>query len=445
MQHQKNFKVIIAGGSITGLTLAHALDRAGVDFVVLEGHEDIAPQVGASIGLLPNGIRVLDQLGLWNDIEKLVKPMRLVNHRTPNGSSLAQFGGGQMLETCFGYPICFLDRQMVLEVMYNHIRDKSKVLTGHRVMDIKHSEQGVEVTTKNGKTFKGDIVIGADGVHSTVRHQLQKIADNVQPGYIPERDKTGMSSEYCCIFGISKPTGGLVEGTGDITYNEFYSFLTITGRGGRVYWFLYHKMDKTYYEPNIPRFTEADCEKLARKYFKAKITETITFEDFWNNRITSTLTMLQEHVFSRWHFGRMAFMGDSAHKMTPNLGQGGNSCIESVATFSNILNRTLSKENSGKLSSEKITAVFQEFQESRMQRVQQIFDVAFTLTRLQARDGLKMKIFGRFILPFLSEEFIIKDQLEVTQKASKLDYVDAPYNQGVIPWADSPEAETIKR
>ncbi|KAL7272797.1 hypothetical protein RUND412_004384, partial [Rhizina undulata] len=377
--------------------------KAGVDFVVLEGHEDIAPQVRASIGLLPNGIRVLDQLGLWNDIKKLVKPMRLVNHRTPNGSSLAQFGGGQMLETCFGYPICFLDRQMVLEVMYNHIRDKSKVLTGHRVMDIKHSEQGVEVTTKNGKTFKG------------------------------------MSSEYCCIFGISKPTGGLVEGTGDITYNEFYSFLTITGRGGRVYWFLYHRMDKTYYEPNIPRFTEADCEKLARKYFKANITETITFEDFWNNRITSTLTMLQEHVFSRWHFGRMGFMGDSAHKMssvprcgvvwasvevamtmTPNLGQGGNSCIESVATFSNILNRTLSKENSGKLSSEKITAVFQEFQESRMQRVQQIFDVASTLTRLQARDGLKMKVFGRFILPFLSEEFIVKDQLETTQKASKL-------------------------
>jgi 2-polyprenyl-6-methoxyphenol hydroxylase-like FAD-dependent oxidoreductase len=70
-----SFKVIIVGGSIAGLTLAHCLQRGGIDFVVLEAHDEIAPQVGASIGILPNRARVLDQLGLWNDVEDLIEPI----------------------------------------------------------------------------------------------------------------------------------------------------------------------------------------------------------------------------------------------------------------------------------------------------------------------------------------------------------------------------------
>lgn len=64
------FKVIIAGGSVAGLSLALMLERNGIDFVVLEGYPSIAPQVGASIGMLPNGLRILDQLGCCNDVIK---------------------------------------------------------------------------------------------------------------------------------------------------------------------------------------------------------------------------------------------------------------------------------------------------------------------------------------------------------------------------------------
>lgn len=67
-----HFRVVIAGASIAGLSLALALERAGVDFVVLEAYESVAPQVGASIAVLPNGARVLDQLGCYGDIAALV-------------------------------------------------------------------------------------------------------------------------------------------------------------------------------------------------------------------------------------------------------------------------------------------------------------------------------------------------------------------------------------
>lgn len=72
MSGGSDFRVVIAGASIAGLSLALALERAGVDFVVLEAHPSVAPQVGASIAVLPSGARVLDQLGCYADVAGLV-------------------------------------------------------------------------------------------------------------------------------------------------------------------------------------------------------------------------------------------------------------------------------------------------------------------------------------------------------------------------------------
>jgi 2-polyprenyl-6-methoxyphenol hydroxylase-like FAD-dependent oxidoreductase len=67
--------VIIARGSGTSLTLAHALHYSNIDFVVLEARDEITPQVGASIAILPNSARILDQLGIFDDILAMVEPL----------------------------------------------------------------------------------------------------------------------------------------------------------------------------------------------------------------------------------------------------------------------------------------------------------------------------------------------------------------------------------
>jgi FAD dependent monooxygenase len=81
----KRFKVIIVGGSVAGLTLAHCLDRLGVDYVVLEKRKEIAPQEGASIGILPHGGRILDQLGLFDAVEGCVEPLHTACISFPDG------------------------------------------------------------------------------------------------------------------------------------------------------------------------------------------------------------------------------------------------------------------------------------------------------------------------------------------------------------------------
>lgn len=64
-----NFKIIIAGGGLTGLALANMLEKFNLDYTLLEAYSDIAPPIGASIGMFPNGLRMLDQLGCYEPIQ----------------------------------------------------------------------------------------------------------------------------------------------------------------------------------------------------------------------------------------------------------------------------------------------------------------------------------------------------------------------------------------
>jgi 2-polyprenyl-6-methoxyphenol hydroxylase-like FAD-dependent oxidoreductase len=83
---------------------------------------------------------------------------------------------------------------MVLQVLYDNIKDKTKVLTKKRVQNVKLTDDGVLVRTSDGSTYKGDILIGADGIHSTVREEMWRIANEMSPGWIP-------SDERSCGFG----------------------------------------------------------------------------------------------------------------------------------------------------------------------------------------------------------------------------------------------------
>lgn len=71
----KKFRVIIIGGSISGQALALCLEKANIDYLILEARQEFAPQVGASVGLFPNGLRILDQLGITETIENSTEPL----------------------------------------------------------------------------------------------------------------------------------------------------------------------------------------------------------------------------------------------------------------------------------------------------------------------------------------------------------------------------------
>jgi 2-polyprenyl-6-methoxyphenol hydroxylase-like FAD-dependent oxidoreductase len=87
---------------------------------------------------------------------------------------------------------------MLIEVLYNKIQDKSRVLTDQRVQDISNGASSVTVTTTTGRKFTGNIVVGADGIHSTVRQEMWKEAKKIDPSWIDPSEASGM---YAAIKG----------------------------------------------------------------------------------------------------------------------------------------------------------------------------------------------------------------------------------------------------
>lgn len=80
---------------------------------------------------------------------------------------------------------------MVLQVLYDNIKDKKKVLTKKRVQKVEISDDGVLVQTSDGSFFTGDILVAADGIHSTVRGEMWRIANEQSPGWIPPTEPSG--------------------------------------------------------------------------------------------------------------------------------------------------------------------------------------------------------------------------------------------------------------
>jgi 2-polyprenyl-6-methoxyphenol hydroxylase-like FAD-dependent oxidoreductase len=93
-----DFKVVIVGGSVAGLVLAHSLHKAGIDYIVLEGRNHIDPQVGASIGLFSNGSRILDQLGVFKSILECTKPLKWYDMLTGQGDLVRRDDSLQLIE-----------------------------------------------------------------------------------------------------------------------------------------------------------------------------------------------------------------------------------------------------------------------------------------------------------------------------------------------------------
>ncbi|KAG2184100.1 hypothetical protein INT44_009115 [Umbelopsis vinacea] len=437
---KSKFKVIIVGGSVAGQTLSLALEKANIDYVLLEKHESFAPEVGASIGIFANGMRVLDQLGICNEIETRTEPILVTNKHDEKGNQFDYNDILGKLSDRHGYTINFMERKDLLAIMYAAQPNKSKLLCNKRVDSIEQGDNGVKVTTSDGSEYEGDIVVGADGVWSKVRQMMWNAmdADKTLTKDMAKdlaKDKTVLTCEYACVFGISYNVTSIPPGHNNLVFRHGSSFLILSGKNGTVYWFYFEKLDKKYAVPNIPRYTEEDAIKTCEKHLDAIIAENVTFRELWVNRKSAIKVALEEGVMRRWHYSRFVVLGDAAHKMTPNMGQGGNSAIESAAILSNCLKSALDK-NSQQLNSKQIDECLSLYQSERRKRIKSVYTRAGDATRMEAMDSMTKVIMARYIIPSLGEKLILKLVGDLLKDAPSLDFVDKPTRAHLVPYAD---------
>ncbi|KAK7403403.1 hypothetical protein QQX98_010816 [Neonectria punicea] len=424
---KERFRVIIVGGSVTGLTLAHSLHRIGVDYTILEKRADVAPQEGASIGILPNGARVLDQLGLYNAIEQANAPLRESCIRFPDGFHFNSPYPRKMFES-FGYPIVFLERRRLLEILYDALPDKTKVQVNKTVSDIEqYSEKGrhgVRVRTLDGDVYEGDLVVGADGVHSRTRREMWRLS-GASTGDVPVGESNSTSVEYSCVFGVSQGLPGLRAGEQVMRMYNGRTLVVIPYKDELVFWFLVQKLDRKYEYSNAPRFTLEDAAAKCLQVADALIVDAVKFEDVWNTRQAFNMVPLEENLFKTWSFGPVVCIGDSMHKMTINFGQGANCAIEDVAALTNLMRALLLEKKDTKPASQEIDALLRRFNQMHLRRVSHICDMSWLIARVHARDGLVRKIIGRYVMPYLGGRFEGRP-FKMIADASALDFLPLP-------------------
>jgi len=406
-QEQKSssdFRVLIAGGGIAGLTLANALQLAGIDYLLFERRNTITPQFGASIGIQANGARIMDQIGCYDDIYAMAEPIRhYANHRA-DGSYVESLDSPQLLEKRMGYDTIFLDRQNILEVLSAHL-DKSKVLLEKDISLVEHFCDKVVIHCTDGSHYKGSILAGADGVNSKVRREMWRIAKKEEPGCIPSADTEAMTSEYKCLFGISSPMHNMPLGSIDVTQTRDTSTFCATAKDHKIYFFIFNRLPKVYKGDEIPKFTRKDADHFAATIGHLNIMPNgaITFADIWKNRTSYALVAIEEAEYKKWTWGRIACLGDSIHKMTPNAGYGANAAIESAAALANAIQAMKNKSEEERSTYEQVTECLKGYQKVREKRTSEVMKLANKITRIQAVKTFGDYLFGHHIGPNLGD------------------------------------------
>ncbi|KAI0132728.1 hypothetical protein BJ170DRAFT_666126 [Xylariales sp. AK1849] len=427
------FRVIVIGGGIAGLSASHMLHKAGIDHIVLERQSEIARLEGGSMFIYPHGSRILDQLGCLETVQKGTVPPGRWFIRLPGGKKILESRFFSHIQQNHGYGMLIFERPKFIRDLYETLPDKTRVRTNASVDAIRQDERGVEVVLSDGEIERGDMVLGCDGVYSMVRSAMWDAANTASPGMITVKEKRTISADWYCLVFVTPGIPELSETDMTVINTPEHSHLfTLTPKRG--FFSVYFLLDKPCPWPKrSKRFTEQDAEELARSVADHPLSDTVMFGEVWKRRLRSSVIHLEEGVLDHWYHGRIALAGDSAHKVMPNMGLGGNSSIESVAVLTNHLHQMLVGNNWRKPSSSKLEETLAAYQEERVGRMKHIFK--FSSSMSQGWKTPWYKFLSTWILPALPDRLLAAEMSKIVSAAPKLDFLalkDLP--SGRVPW-----------
>ena len=307
-----SMKVVIVGGGISGLALAALLRKGGTPHVVAERAPEFGP-VGAGIILQPNAAKALRAAGIADGILSRGEPMQRMEIRDSKGALLSSMDTG-VFEHAFGAPVTAFHRATLHQALLDLV-DPAALHANFDARSFDETPGGVVLRAASGEELTGTVLIGADGLHSVVRRQLLNDGPPEYSGYTSWRGVTARGSLW--------PAGHMCE-----SWGRGARFGLVAIDGGRLYW-----------------FATANENAGGRDASKADLLR--RFEGF-HDPIRAVLESTPDHAILRtdvadrtrapfWSQGRAALIGDAAHPMTPNLGQGGCQGIEDAVIMGRCL------------------------------------------------------------------------------------------------------------
>ena len=437
-----NFKVIVVGGGPVGLTAAHALDRAGIDFVLLERRSDAVIDAGSNLVLLPEGLRVLSQLGLLDALNSVSSPLGRINRQDHRGRSIGDAHWFVEMKENFGVYPRVISRHDLTKVMYNALSSEAqaKILPNKQLSGITPTADGVVATCADGSSYAGSVIIGADGAHSIVRDLMRTLSLNA--GSTETNDDTPFLTTYRCLWVRFPTQSNIAAGTTSETHGPRCATQFFAGEDSAVIG-VYERLDKPTRERT--RYTMADQEALVQRWGHLPVIPggKLTLQDVYTSRLEAGLVSLEEGVVDHWSYdSRIVLSGDAAHKFTPSTGAGCNNGMIDIVALVNELHATVEQARATSVNADaaphkaEIASAFQAYQKLRQGPVTAGCQGASQATATATwQTGIHKFLDRRVLSIHALQKFLIKQGAQSVARTPALDFVPRDEQVvGRVPW-----------
>lgn len=268
--------------------------------------------------------------------------------------------------------MCFR-RPELHKSLYETLPDhESRVLAGKQVASIETTAEGVKVTCKDESVYEGSIVVGADGANSAVRKELAKSLGD-------DKLAEPFTTTYRGLYGVSNRMKGTEPNTLYEMHSDKITIQIIPGKNSMMFT-VYQRLPET--SKTSVRYTEEEKEAFAAEVGDIYVSDTVQFKDIWSEATWSYASGLEEGIADKWYGERVVLVGDTVHKMTPNVGLGLNSGWQSAVILTNGLRRLLAKNPEP--STEAVNQVFKDYQGIRKKNASDMASVSGLYTRVVA-------------------------------------------------------------
>ena len=318
-------RVGIVGGGIGGLSLALALRERGLQADVFEQAQELT-EIGAAIGLAGNAIREYARLGLVDELAAASTiPMELIYRHWQDGSRIAAHPvrKDDWYQKQFGAPWFGVHRADLQNILGRAFGEENLHL-GCRLVNIVHQREEVILEFANGRTHHADLVVGADGVRSTVRRWITGADDafysgtSAFRGIVPVENLPSLPDPYAIQFWMG-PDGHLLH-------------YAIGGDRQAVNFFAVVETPRIWMHDGSVAEVHEDVPVASFRGWHPAVTEMIKAA---SSPIRWGLFTVRPLL--RWYRRRVVILGDAAHGMLPHHGQGANTSIEDAFALAGLL------------------------------------------------------------------------------------------------------------
>jgi FAD-dependent urate hydroxylase len=340
-------RILVVGAGVGGISIARGLLRDGHDVTVFEQRP--APQAGGgAVTIWSNGATVLEQLGV--DMDGAGQVLSTVRVLTSSGRRITTLDVTAMTER-LGAPVRMVPRRVLLERLLQGF-PTARIRCNSHAVDVVDTRDGVRVKFADGRTAEGDLLIGADGLHSIVREIVGA----------PQAEPTG----WCSWQGLVT-LENVADKRAAVMIVGAHGNLGLWPAGGSdVQWWFDLPWSSDFVRPECPI-------DVIRSHFTG-----------WSDLADRVLATLTDHDLAPSpypHFrhpipgpgrGALTLLGDAAHTMPPTLAQGTNQALLDTM----VLCKALADLRTGASGNGDLSTALRWYEKTRRRKVKAVSRVA---------------------------------------------------------------------